>query len=96
MENLQKLDKYTVFLGGNHPLVRIENPNRTGKLLVIRDSFSNCLGGFLAESFGEVTMVDLRYYKQPVSLLAEDSDRILVCYGLKNFLTDQNLVLLQR
>ena len=97
-ENLQKPDKYTVFLGGNHPLVRIHNPSQKGKLLVIRDSFSNCLGGFLAESFGEVVMVDLRYYKQPVSAIMaeEDFDRVLVCYGLHNFLTDQNLILLKR
>ena len=97
-ENLQKLDKYTVFLGGNHPLVRIKNPEAQGKLLVIRDSFSNCLGGFLAESFGEVVLVDLRYYKQPVSQLVtqEDFDHILICYGLKNFMTDQNLPFLQR
>lgn len=97
-ENLQKEDKYTVFLGGNHPLVRIHNPEQQGKLLVIRDSFSNCLGPFLGESFGEVVLVDLRYYKQPVSALCrqEDFDRVLVCYGLHNFMTDQNLVFLQR
>ena len=97
-ENLQKEDKYTVFLGGNHPLVRIKNPNGQGKLLVIRDSFSNCLGGFLAEFFEEVVLVDLRYYKQPVSALAEleTFDRVLVCYGIQNFLTDRNIVFLQR
>ena len=97
-ENLQEPDKYTVFLGGNHPLVRIHNPEKEGKLLVIRDSFSNCLGPFLAESFGEVVLVDLRYYKQPISALCqqENFDRILVCYGLHNFMTDQNLVFLQR
>ena len=97
-ENLEKPDMYTVFLGGNHPLVRIRNPEKTGKLLVIRDSYSNCLGGFLAESFGEVVLLDLRYYKQPAAALAqqEDFDRILICYGLGNFLNDRNLVFLQR
>ena len=97
-EKLQEEDKYTVFLGGNHPLVRIRNPKQQGKLLVIRDSFSNCLGGFLAESFGEVVLVDLRYYKQPVRLLAEEEnfDHILVCYSLSNFLTDPNLIFLNR
>ena len=97
-ENLQEPDKYTVFLGGNHPLVRIQNPEKEGKLLVIRDSFSNCLGPFLAESFGEVVLVDLRYHKQPVSALCqqENFDRILLFYGLHNFMTDQNLVFLQR
>lgn len=97
-ENLEELDKYTVFLGGNHPILRIHNPEGQGKLLVIRDSYSNCLGGFLAESFREVVLVDLRYYKQPVSQLALEGefDHVLVCYSLGNFLTDKNLVFLQR
>ena len=63
----------------------------------IRDSYSNCLGGFLAESYGEVVLVDLRYYRQAVSALAleEDFDDILVCYNCTNFLTDTNLPLLR-
>lgn len=96
-ERLEEADKYTVFLDGNHPLVRITNPGKEGKLLVIRDSYANSLGCFLAESYGEVVLVDLRYYRQAVSqLVAEEGfDDILVCYCLKNFLTDTNLMLLR-
>lgn len=96
-DRLSEADKYTVFLDGNHSIVQIKNPNATGKILVIRDSFSNLLGCFLAESYGEVIMVDLRYYKQPVSQLLTDVyfDNILVCYSLSNFLTDTNLVWLR-
>lgn len=97
LERLQEADKYTVFLDGNHSLVRIHNPEKEGKLLVVRDSYSNCLGGFLAESYGEVVLVDLRYYRQNVSVLAEEEnfDDILVCYSCANFLTDTNLMLLR-
>lgn len=96
-ERLEEADKYTVFLDGNHSLVRLVNPEKTGKLLVIRDSYSNCLGCFLAESYGEVVLVDLRYYKQPVSLLtAEEAfDDILFCYSIGNFMTDNNIVWLR-
>lgn len=96
-ERLVEADKYTVFLDGNHSLVRIQNPNAEGKLLVIRDSYSNSLGCFLAESYGEVVLVDLRYYKQPVSALAaqEGFDDILICYSIGNFLTDTNLIFLR-
>ena len=92
-ERLEEADKYTVFLDGNHSIVRIQNPNAQGKLLVIRDSYSNSLGCFLAESYAEVVLVDLRYYKQPVSsLVAEEGfDNVLVCYSIGNFLTDTNL-----
>ena len=96
-ERLEEADKYTVFLDGNHSIVRVQNPDKQGKLLVIRDSYSNCLGGFLAESYGEVVLIDLRYYRQAVSELAgqEGFDNILVCYSCANFLTDTNLMLLR-
>lgn len=99
LERLEEADKYTVFLDGNHSLVRIHNADcpRKGKLLVIRDSFANCLGGFLADSYETVVLVDLRYYKKAVSeLLEEDSyDQVLICYSLGNFLTDENIVWLR-
>lgn len=96
-ERLEEADKYTVYLDGNHSTVRIENPNGEGKLLVIRDSYANCLGAFLAESYETVVLVDLRYYKNAVSELCaqEDFDNILVCYSIGNFLTDTNLVWLR-
>ena len=96
-ERLEEADKYTVYLDGNHPIVRIQNPNAEGKLLVIRDSYSNSLGCFLAESYGEVVLIDLRYYRQPVSqLVAEETfDDILICYSIGNFMTDTNLVWLR-
>lgn len=98
-ERLQELDKYTVYLDGNHSLVHIENPDAAGKgkLLVIRDSYANCLGAFLADSYESVTLVDLRYYRSPVSELAaqEGFTDILVCYSIGNFLTDANFPFLR-
>lgn len=97
MERLEEADKYTVFLDGNHSIVRVKNPQKEGKLLVIRDSYANCLGTFLAESYGEVVLIDLRYFRQTVSQFAaqEGFDDILVCYSCANFLTDTNLMLLR-
>ena len=96
-ERLEEADKYTVFLDGNHSIVRISNAEAEGKLLVIRDSYSNSLGCFLAESYNEVVLIDLRYYKQPVSALVaqEGFDDILVCYSIGNFMTDTNLIFLR-
>lgn len=98
-DRLTEADKYTVFLDGNHSLVRLENPDAagSGKLLVIRDSFSNCLGGFLADSFENVVLVDLRYYRQSVSdLMAQEQfDQVLICYSIGNFLTDTNMIWLR-
>lgn len=95
-ERLAEADKYTVFLDGNHSVVRIDNPENVGKgkLLVIRDSYSNCLGCFLAESYETVVLVDLRYINNEVISQLDtqyDFDHVLVCYSLGNFLTDNNL-----
>jgi hypothetical protein len=99
-ENLQGADKYTVFLNGNNPVTTIKNPQNKGKekLLVIKDSFSHCLAPFLSEEFSQVTLVDLRYYKKSVSeeLCSEnDFDKVLICYGMDNFLEDKDLAFLE-
>lgn len=98
-ERLEEPDKYSYWLDGNHPLVRIENldPEARGSLLVIRDSFSNCLGCFLAGSYKTVVLADLRYYKEPLSALYEREgfDDVLVAYSLGNFLTDNNFIWLE-
>ena len=77
----------------------MKNPEAAGKgkLLVIRDSYANCLGTFLAESYEEVVLVDLRYYKKPVSelLASEEFENVLVCYSIGNFMTDANIVWLR-
>lgn len=93
--NLNGSDKYTVFLGGNHPLVRIKTGNTGGKLLVIKDSFAHCLVPFLAENYGEIVMIDFRYYKKPVSelLKAEDFDQILFVYGIKNLAESRDIII---
>ena len=98
-ERLNELDRYTVYLDGNHGLVTVQNPDAVGKghLLVIRDSYANCLGTFLANSYESVTLIDLRYYKKPVSELMETTEYtdVLMCYSLGNFLTDENIIWLR-
>ena len=97
--HLGEMDKYPVFLDGNHSIVRINNPDalNKGTLLVVRDSYTNCLGGFISESYENVILVDLRYYKKPVSELCaeENVDRVLICYSLSNFLSDKNIIWLR-
>ena len=93
-EKLEVKDKYAYFLGGNQPLCVIKNPDaQGGKLLVVRDSYSDSLAPFLAEGFQEVHLFDLRYNN--VSLkkyVAENGiDQVLVLYSASNFNTDKNL-----
>ena len=97
-ERLTEDDKYPVYLDGNHSLVRIRNadPAAQGRILVIRDSFANCLGCFLADAYQEVGLADLRYYRSPVSeLLAEGFDQVLILYSIGNFMSDANIIRLE-
>ena len=91
--HLEEMDQYPVFLDGNHALVTIENPAAPeGAVLVIRDSYAHCFATFLANQYRTVYLVDLRYYRTPVSdFLAEHpADKLLVLYGVDNLLTDNN------
>ena len=91
--HLEDLDKYPVFLDGNHSIACISNPQaEEGALLVGRDSYAHCLSTFLAEGYQTVYLVDLRYYRESLSqFMAEHRvDRILYLYGVDNLMTDTN------
>lgn len=97
-DHLDEMDKYPVFLDGNHGLVVIETGRDTGKnLLLIRDSFGHCFAPFAADAFDRIVLVDLRYYRKSVSDLAREMeiDRTLVLYGTETFLTDTNFAWLK-
>ena len=96
LNKLQTKDKYSAFLGGNQPLCVIKNPEGTGKLLVIRDSYADSMAPFLALHFEEVHLLDPRYYRYSAAKYAEENglDAIAVAYSVPNFITDRNLVLL--
>ena len=96
---LSEKDKYSCFLGGNQPLCVLSGGNADGeKVLVIRDSYSDAMAPFLAESFAEVHLYDLRYNRMSVKDYVEEHgiDRVVVLYNLSNFITDGNLFLLAR
>ena len=67
-EYLQKKDKYSTFLGGNHSVDVVKNASiKNGrKLLIIKDSFANSMIPFLATNFSEIHIIDLRYYNQDI------------------------------
>ena len=95
---LENADKYPVFLDGNHSLVKITNPDaKGGKLLIVKDSFAHCFTGFLAEQYSEIYMVDMRYYRTPLTDLVTENaiPEVLYLYGTDNLGTDTNCVWMQ-
>ena len=99
-EMLEEKDKYTFFLsekGGITPLLKITSDCDNGKkLLVIRDSYSDCEVPFLTENFSEIYLMDLRLYKLGVKNFIEnnDVDAVIINYSVANFSEDENLRLL--
>ncbi len=91
LDNLDKKDKYAVFLNGNHALIRITTEQPSGKkLLVVKDSYANSMIPFLTEHFTEIDVVDLRYYSDSLTELAtvREYDDMLVLYNIHTYLED--------
>jgi hypothetical protein len=57
---------YTNFIGGDHPMVRIESDVNDRKILVIKDSYGNAVVPFLALHYGTVYVMDYRYFDMNV------------------------------
>ena len=63
--------KYMTFLSGDPPLVRIINNDLpdAGNVLIIKDSFGNCMAPFFTQNYHTVYVVDYRYYSKNLSTL---------------------------
>ncbi len=91
---LRQKDQYAFFLGGNSPLIEILTEQKDApKLLVLRDSYADCLTPFLTDHFSEIHLIDLRYYKYSVQDYIKDNniDTVLVIYTVSNFTSDTSI-----
>lgn len=63
MEKAVGKDPYEMFLAGPKSLLTIQNPGGDAgrRLIIFRDSFGSSLAPLLAEGYGEVTLIDIRY-----------------------------------
>ena len=93
-EALQTKDKYTLFFGGNQPVIEgtIENGSDR-RLLVIKDSYAHCFLPFTFHDFSEVDFVDLRYFNESLREYrkAKDYTDILFLYNASGFAEDPNV-----
>lgn len=94
IDNLKKKDKYTIFLDGNHSLIKLTTNNGNDrKLLVVKDSFANCFIPFLTEHFSEIYAVDLRYYNDSLKNLIQSKNisDVLILYSVNTFFEDSSI-----
>ena len=86
-------DQYAVFLNSNQAQTVIAGSGRSGKLLLIKDSYGNTFSQFPVEDYAEVHVIDLRFFKGDVAAYARENGitDALVLYGAQNFVKDTNL-----
>lgn len=75
---LETLEKYGVFLGGNEPYIRVTRVGEEREcLLIIRDSFASALVPYLACHF-DVVLIDPRFYPEGISKAAEREEAFAI------------------
>ena len=86
-------DQYAVFLNSNQAQTVIEGSGKSGKLLLIKDSYGNTFAQFPVEDYAEVHVIDLRFFKGDVLEYAKENGitDTLVLYGTQNFVKDTNI-----
>lgn len=93
---LKSSDEYSYFTGGNQAIIEITGGEPNGKtLLVIKDSFANCMVPFLAEDYEKVIVVDLRQLNVGCQAIL-DSFRptdVLILYNTAQFAQDSEFAL---
>ncbi len=93
-ENFDKADKYSLFLGGDYPLVDINTDAQSGKrLLLIKDSYANCFVPFLTQHYSKITLVDMKCINGNLESLvsADDYSQVLFLYNASDFANDTYL-----
>lgn len=91
MNYIEEKDKYSVFFGGNQAVLEISGGKKNNKtLLVIKDSFANCMVPFLAEDYANVAVADMRHLNVNLSVLLEKfkPTDVLVLYNTIQFMQD--------
>ena len=91
---LEEKDQYTVFFGGNHPIVEIRTTAGTGRsLLVFKDSYANCFMQFLMTYYDTIVMIDPRYYYGDLGavLTSYGITDVLFLYSADTWMTDSSL-----
>lgn len=99
LRHLNKKDKYSMFLDGNHSLVTIKtNVENNKKLLIIKDSYAHNFIPFLANHYEEIHVIDLRYYKLDVYDYIKENRifEVLFLYNISTFSSDKNISLIKR
>lgn len=91
---LEGKDKYAVFFGGNFSVMDIRTTaDSTERLLVVKDSYANCLIPFLTPYYREIVVVDPRYYYGDIDKVMKENKitSVLFLYNGNTFMEDNSI-----
>ncbi|MGL5260009.1 MAG: DHHW family protein [Lachnospiraceae bacterium] len=87
--HLATKDQYSYFLDGNHPLIKITTVGEGKKdsILIIKNSYANCLIPFLSKNYKNIHVIDPRYYRSNISEYAkmEQIEDVLYLFDVINY-----------
>lgn len=87
-------DQYSMFLGGNKSIQRIELENNSKKhLLIFKDSYANSFVQFLMNDYRTITIVDPRYYNENIEKVIQEDfiTDVMYLYNTNTFVEDTSL-----
>ena len=96
---LEKVDKYSYFLGGDYGIVDIKtNIDNDKTLVIIKDSFANSIIPFLSLHYERIILLDTRYFGGSIPEYIKDLevDEILFVMNIQNFSQMKSLNVLSR
>lgn len=91
---LKERDAYGLFLGGSHGLCNIRTTaDTTDRLLLVKDSYANCLIPFLVPYYREIIVVDPEYYEGNLDeIMGENKiSSVLFLYSGNTFVQDEKI-----
>lgn len=94
-DKLDQKNQYEVFMGGNYDKVIIDTVCPSGRnLLLIKDSYANCMIPMLTPYFSKIVVIDPRYLTDSLESIIKENDftHMLFLYNINTLLEDNSLV----
>ena len=91
-DKLKGFDKYGAFMYGNDGRYEVHaDKGKDRRLVILKDSYANCLIPYLVMNYDKITVIDLRYFGGSVSdeLAADPGADVLLMYNW-TFVNDDN------
>ena len=94
-DKLKNKNHYEVFLGGNYDKVIISTVSPSKRsLLLIKDSYANCMIPMLTPYFNKIVVIDPRYLTDSLDSIVKENDfsHMMYLYNVNTLFEDSSLV----